>query len=246
MALDSFPPEVVEELKWYVYRLIDPRNGETFYVGKGQGDRVFQHARGIIDDPESHVADPKQQRIHEILAAGLEVGHIIHRHGITTPVTAIEVEAALIDAYPGLLNKIAGHGSRDRGSRHVSEIVAEYKAETFKVEEPLILISIGNLWRERGIYGAVQGLWKINMERAKRYQLVLAHVRGVVKGAYRPHEWLIGRKEDFSWENEDNLKRYGFKGDEAEPQVWAKYVGKRVPDVYKKKGAANPVKYLHP
>ena len=44
----SFPPGVAEQLKWYVYRLIDPRNGETFYVGKGKGDRVFEHANGVL------------------------------------------------------------------------------------------------------------------------------------------------------------------------------------------------------
>ncbi len=43
----EFPIEVIAELKHYVYRLIDPRNGETFYVGKGQGNRVFQHIKCI-------------------------------------------------------------------------------------------------------------------------------------------------------------------------------------------------------
>ena len=38
---NAFPHDVVDKLKHYVYRLIDPRNGETFYVGKGKGDRVF-------------------------------------------------------------------------------------------------------------------------------------------------------------------------------------------------------------
>jgi len=42
---ESFPSEVARTLKTYVYRLIDPRNGETFYVGKGQGNRVFSHIR---------------------------------------------------------------------------------------------------------------------------------------------------------------------------------------------------------
>jgi hypothetical protein len=28
---------------WYVYELIDPRNGEVFYVGKGKGNRICQH-----------------------------------------------------------------------------------------------------------------------------------------------------------------------------------------------------------
>ena len=42
---DSFPPDVAAKLKTYVYRLIDPRNGETFDVGKGKGNRVFSHIR---------------------------------------------------------------------------------------------------------------------------------------------------------------------------------------------------------
>ena len=38
-SINAFPPGVIEKLKTYVYRLIDPRNGETFYVGKGKGNR---------------------------------------------------------------------------------------------------------------------------------------------------------------------------------------------------------------
>ena len=33
MDIDSFPQEVEEALRNYVYRLIDPRNGETFLCG---------------------------------------------------------------------------------------------------------------------------------------------------------------------------------------------------------------------
>ena len=45
MARDSFPIGVADQLKWYVDRLIDPRNGETFYVGKGQERSVYAHAK---------------------------------------------------------------------------------------------------------------------------------------------------------------------------------------------------------
>ena len=222
-----------------MYRLIDPRNGETFYVGKGKGNRVFQHAKGIIGDPDSHAADPKWHRIHDIRLAGLDVGHVIHRHGLTTSATAYEVEAAVIDAYPGLVNKAAGHGSRDKGSRHVSEIIAEYEAEEFVVEEPLMLISIGVYGRELDIYEAVRGFWRINVKKAEKFQLVLAHIRGVVKGAYRPLKWLPGEKEY-------HVDRYGFVGEPAEEQVWDSYVNKRVPERHRKRGAANPIRYLYP
>ena len=50
MTRDAFPYGVAEQLKWYVYRLIDPRTGETFYVGKGKDDQVFSHANGKAPD----------------------------------------------------------------------------------------------------------------------------------------------------------------------------------------------------
>ena len=83
MQPEKFPPEVAERLKWYVYRLVDPRNGETFYVGKGVDNRVFQHVRGALSAGQDEDAiDLKSQRIKEIRTAGLEVAHVIHRHGL--------------------------------------------------------------------------------------------------------------------------------------------------------------------
>src|SRR4051794_29891847 len=101
----SFSPEVSAKLATYVYRLIDPRNGETFYVGKGRGNRVFAHIRAE-ESISGDELDNKLARIREIRLSGLEVGHVIHRHGMDDA-TAFEVEAALMDAYPGLTN-IAG------------------------------------------------------------------------------------------------------------------------------------------
>ena len=65
---ESFPSDVAQKLKTYVYRLIDPRNGETFYVGKGKGNRVFAHIRGEaviesdeIDNKLKRIAHQRQQ-----------------------------------------------------------------------------------------------------------------------------------------------------------------------------------------
>ena len=245
MNANSFTQEIVDELRSYVYRLIDPRNGETFYVGKGQGQRVFDHVSGAVSDSDQSAVDPKLERINEIHALGMNVAHVIHRHGMSDAV-AKEVEAALIDAYPGLVNRVVGSGSKDRGTRHVDEIVLEYSAEEFVVEEPLILISIGKLWKERGVYEAVRGLWKLRVERAERYKLVLAHVRGVVRGAYRPKKWMKGTVENFPIERGELPERIGFVGTDAEPGVWERYVGKRVPVEYRKRGARAPARYLSP
>ena len=251
MTIDRFPQEVVETLGHYVYRLIDPRNGETFYVGRGQGDRVFAHAKGAYDDANQSAADPKLKRIHEIRALGMDVAHVIHRHGMSAA-AANEVEAALIDAYPGLTNRVIGSGSKDRGARHVEEIMLEHSAAEFMVGEPLILIKIGQLWNVWGVYEAVRGLWTMNLNRACQYRLVLAYARGVVRGAYRPKQWMHGSPESFPLHNwSADKKKYErkicFDGTEAEPEVWKSYVGKRIPAKYRpRKGAANPVRYLHP
>ena len=252
MSVDRFPSEVAGALKCYVYRLMDPRNGEIFYVGRGRGDRVFAHARGVLDDSPEEVADPKLERIREIMALGMEVHHIIHRHGMSE-YAAKEVEAALIDAYPGLTNKVTGSGSKDRGTRHIREIMLEYGAEEFVVQEPLILISIANTWKQRGIYEAVRSVWGMKLSRAKRYSLVLAHVRGLVLGAYKPTRWMyaVGNKSKFpheDWEsNYETLKgRIGFEGVPAKKEVWNRYVGKRVPSKYRRTGAQTPFRYVDP
>ncbi len=49
MIKKNFSPEVCEKLQNYVYRLIDPRNGETFYIGKGTNNRVFDHINRQIE-----------------------------------------------------------------------------------------------------------------------------------------------------------------------------------------------------
>ena len=90
-----FSNEVFEELNNYVYRLIDPRNGETFYVGRGIKNRVFDHINEKVSTEGDTLSD-KISTIREIKNAGLEVLHIIHRHGMNELV-AKEVEAALID-----------------------------------------------------------------------------------------------------------------------------------------------------
>ncbi len=252
MRADRFPIEVAERLKWYVYRLIDPRNGETFYVGKGRGDRVFEHAKGALaasrDENAEDTIDLKLQRIKEITGAGLEVAHVIHRHGIEDENVAFQIEAALIDAYPGLANRVSGHGTDDYGVRHVEEILREYAAPPFEPGEPLILICIARAYKEetKSVYDAVRGVWRINAKRAKNFKLVLAHYRGLIVGAFRPKDWLPATKANFPWLDDDIQGRIGFVGEPADQEVVSLYVGKRVPDVYRPKGAAFPVRFVEP
>jgi uncharacterized protein len=256
MEYENFPSEVKDRLGWYVYRLIDPRNGETFYVGKGKGDRVFQHARGALKageigdgDNVEDAKDLKIQQIKEIDAAELQVGHVIHRYGIDSEDVAYQIEGALIDAYPGLKNQVGGRGSGDFGVRHVHQIIAEYSAQPFDTRERLILISIAKTYFDptKDLYDAVRGCWVINPTRAGEYKLVLAHLRGLVVGAFRPQgDWLPATRANFPWLTEDEPRRWGFVGVPADEQTRQYYVQKRVPDRYRKKGAASPIRFIEP
>jgi hypothetical protein len=242
MELDRFPPGVADQLKTYVYRLIDPRSGETFYVGKGKGDRVFAHIRAEVAGDD---LDNKLRRIREIRLAGFEVAHVIHRHGLDDA-TAFEVEAALIDAYPGLANAVVGTRSNDYGVMHAKEIVDRYCAAEAEFTHKVLLISVNREASERSLYEAVRYAWKINSTKARKAEFILATVKGVIKGAFVAHDWLEATAENFParWAEGDGADgRFGFIGEEAPEQILQLYVGKRVPDQLRKRGAANPIKY---
>lgn len=243
---DSFPPDLTQKLKTYVYRLIDPRNGETFYVGKGKGNRVFSHIRAE-KDLEGDEIDNKLKRIREIRLAGFEVAHVIHRHGMDEK-TASEVEAALIDAYPGLTNIVGGTGSSDYGAMHAKEIIRRYSAEPAVFRHKALLISVNRSAVERSLYDATRYAWKISKAKAKQAEVVLATMHGLIVGAFIAHDWLEATAANFPGfpgctEFGGMPGRLGFVGEEAPEDLKRLYVGKRVPDEYRKPGAANPIKY---
>jgi hypothetical protein len=238
--IESFPPSVARRLKTYVYRLIDPRNGETFYVGKGQGNRVFSHIRAE-QSLEGDDLDNKVKRIREIRLSGFSVAHVIHRHGMDAR-TALEVEAALIDAYPGLTNSAGGIGANDYGVMHAQEVIQRYSAPAAAFRHRALLISVNKSAASMSLYEATRYAWKINRRNAKQAEVILATLQGLIVGAFVADDWLEATAANFPG-HDDVPGRLGFVGREASEEIKALYLGKRVPDEYRKRGAAFPVKY---
>ncbi len=165
---ETLPPALTEALGFYVYRLIDPATGETSYVGKGSGDRVLQRARDVLAYTD---ASDRLSRICAIRAAGLAVRIIVHRHGMPEAV-ALEVEAALIDAYGerGLTNLVSGHGAQF-GPAPLEELVTRYAAPGAAIRVPAILIKIEREWLPSltadKLYERTRRYWVCNPERRR-------------------------------------------------------------------------------
>jgi len=97
--IENYLQKEVKLKEHYVYELIDPRNNEVFYVGKGVGHRVEQHQK----DAENDNSTKKFKRINAIEYVNLEViEKIIGRYDTDNEAKA--VEATLIKYIYGLEN----------------------------------------------------------------------------------------------------------------------------------------------
>ena len=259
MGLDRFPNDILEKLHWYVYRLVDPTNGETFYVGKGQGDRVFHHAKGETFLAEDELMPLKIGKIRSIMDKGFSVTHVIHRHGIENQNTAFEVEAALIEAYPNLTNIQGGHGSLIRGAMTAEKIVELYTLEEATFRHKLIVIDISRTFSMRrdatrkSLLDAVRFMWRLKKPRAEKCEYVLAQRGGVILGVFHPEKWLEAKLENFpefeemirKLEERGGKKRIGFKGHEVtDSAITSLYKNKRVPSALRK-APRSPCRYVN-
>lgn len=90
--------------KFYVYHLVDPRDGSVFYVGKGTGSRVRAHEV----EARKGVTSEKCKRIREIWASGLPVDRRVVRI-FEHEIDAYDFERAEIRRLPNLTNVMLIH-----------------------------------------------------------------------------------------------------------------------------------------
>lgn len=227
-----------EKLKYYVYCLIDPRTNKPFYIGKGKGNRVFQHVRSLDDNCFS---SGKLEKIKEINNQGLEVKHLIIRHGLTED-ESFKIESSLIDfmRYFGsnLTNEVFGHDTFKFGLMTANEIIATYNAKPLnKLLHNLVIININKTYeRAKGgvsIYDATHESWIISEKRRLYLEYALSEYRGIIVGVYKINNW---------YRSEEDPRRWGFNGEEADDEIKNIYLNRSVKHT-KKRGAANPIKY---
>lgn len=258
-TLLKFPAEIHADLGHYVYRLVDPRDGMTFYVGKGQKDRVFDHMRGVVsadvdesglenEMPQIDDVSEKVSVIRDILSEGLKPIHVIHRHGLSRE-EAFLAEAVLIDATPGLCNEKGGRYSTSFGPSNASQLVSRYRADKAEIPHELKVLAI-NINRslaseERSsIYEAVRGFWRIDVVRASEADVILAVRQGICVGVFQADQWLPADPAHFLSLEEAIPGRSGFIGTKATGDYGSIFLNKKLPDELEwKKGMATPFQY---
>ncbi len=229
--IKDFSNAVCERIGFYVYILKDPRNDTIFYVGKGKGNRIFQHVQCAL---ERETENDKYNLIREILKAGKEVEHFILRHGLEEKL-AFEIESTIIDllGIENLTNSVKGHDTWERGLKTVDEVFQHYDAKAVTFDEPCIIININRLYT-RGIsaqklYDSTRASWIVGTKR-DRAKYAIASYRGLVREVYEIEKW------------QPNGDRWEFIGKVAEDRIRDKYLNQSLEN-YIKKGGQNPIRY---
>jgi hypothetical protein len=155
---------------------------------------------------------------------------------------AREVEAALIDAYPGLANIQPGYDSQ-RGAKHAEQVIRLYEAEEAKFTDKVILIKMDRSLKEDPmipVVDAVRYAWVISEKNARKAEYVLAVANGMIKGVFIA-EWLPATPENFPGFPLTDPKRLGFRARRVPEGIEAMCLHKRVPP--QPRGSANPIRY---
>jgi hypothetical protein len=245
-----FDQRAEETLGAYVYALFDPRNSTLpFYVGKGRGNRVFDHAQGVIPDVDGLQQSSKLRLIRDIYASGLEVIHKILRFGMPDD-EALRLEATLIDFInfiepDRLTNEVSGQGVAE-GFFDTRDLAISLAAEPLNSgQTKILLVKIERRWTalveshgagsavpDKEVFEATRGDWKLSLDRARSVQYVLAVARGLVRGVYAPKLWGEAGYE--------NRKRIVNIDESAALPSWT---GRSVAHLFSR-GSQNPLRYL--
>lgn len=239
----QFPPEVAEQLRSYVYLYVDPRNHQTFYVGKGVGNRAFAHLEELGESR-------KLARIASIREGGHEPIIEILRHGLSDDHAAL-VEASVIDllGLEQLTNQVRGMHSNSLGRISTDDVLLIHTAQPADITHPLLLITINRLYRSgvqaQELYEATRGVWKIGTRRNKA-QYACAVFQGVIREVYAIDHWQPAGTDAYLTRLPDHYEvegRWEFVGKPAPDDIRERYCRRSVRNILGP-ASQNPIRYV--
>jgi uncharacterized protein len=245
----AFLPGVAEKLGYYVYALRDPRNGELFYVGKGKGQRAYQHARRGATARRGAEEGLKLARIRAICERGLYPEVEIIRHELSED-EAFTVEAGVLDALKltglELTTEIAGHGA-GRGWEPFADLVVRYRAKPVKIlpEHPVVLIRLNReQWQDdkRPLYERTRKWWRMG-DRRLRANWAFSVYDGIVRAVYRIEGWEQPTQRDLKG-NPQRRGRWAFRGTQ-DAELEKRYFSADVRAELGARGSQYPIRYIN-
>ena len=245
----EFSKKTLENLGYYVYLYSDPDTKEPFYIGKGKGNRCFDHL-------SYKNGSDKVSKIQELLSKGKEPVIEILVHGVDEE-TALKVEAAAIDliGIDNLTNVQKGHHASVYGRIDVDELNRRYDKEMLKeadITENVIMIRINRAYHygmtQFEIYDNTRCCWKVNKDQADKVEYAFSVYDGMVIEVFHIVQWLpahttLKSETTLDPRPDKDEGRYEFVGNVAPDEIRDKYIGKMVTEMFPQ-GNQNPIKYV--
>ncbi len=249
MIRKKFPKCIHEALGHYVYVYVNKDNGETLYVGKGQGDRCFDHLNAADGKDKSREFNELYE--NDILRIDILAYNLDEE-------TALIVEAAAIDltGLDSLWNEKRGKDSREYGRTTTDDLVAKLDAteiSSSEFKDDCILIRINKRYfagmSPLELYEATRGVWKVGLKNRDKVKYALAIYQGVIREVYAVMGWFPEGSTMYSTrpmpQDEENGTRVEFVGLVAGDDIRKKYMHKNIEKIWPN-GAQNPIRYIGP
>ncbi len=238
--IEKFSPQTIKKLKNYVYVYSDPDTGEQFYVGRGKGNRAFDHLKEVA-------RNPKTKKIKEIRKRGKDPKIEILAYGLNEQ-TAKNVEGAVIEVLEidNLTNKVRNHEAGEFGKIDVDTIEKKYGSKILKrsdITDNVIIFRLTDTYHENmtpiELYDATRQFWNVTLKSVEGLDYALSVHDNIVLEVYKIVDWypesttFTTRPGCELLQPEKNPTKFEFIGRIAEERIRNKYLKKSIKGLFK-------------
>lgn len=205
-----------EKLSSYVYALKDPRDQKVFYIGQGNGNRLFEHfieAENYLNNP-SGIPSSKIMRILDVWVAEEDVEWLILSSGHSSDDKNLldSIESAIIDTLSKSQNGPALNAVSGPHSTFLSEIdLVQIDAPHIDPEEEYGAVFIfpihGALADGENLYNATRKAWRVPEKYRSLHNAIAVGIKEYISlSAYSIKEWIPHNETKYEFNGKEYLE----------------------------------------